>query len=79
MIFNKGEVLELKNEKKYIVIDSAVIDNETYFKVKTLSNDNNNLIGDYVYIRAHKKEDKIFVDDELKEEVILKLKVLFEN
>ena len=79
MIFTKGEMIELKNGKRYLILDSAIIDNNNYFKIKEINDESDALLGEYKYISAIKKEDKIFIDDSLKEDIILKLKVLLES
>ena len=65
MYFAKDEIIELNDNRKYLVLDTFLIDNNVYYKVQKVNNDENQMQDEPIYITANNKEGKIFIDENL--------------
>ena len=72
MFFAKNEIVELE-DKSYLVIDTAIEDNESYYLVQESDLENNVLIGEEKLIKAHKIESELYIEEITDEELINKL------
>ena len=63
MYFAKDEIIELKNGKKYLILDTAIIDNKSYYKI----------------ISAINNDGDLFIDEKLADAELQKLSELFEE
>jgi hypothetical protein len=78
MYFTKDEIIELNDHKRYLVLDTLILDDIVYYKIKELSQEET-LIGNNLYITTINKEGKIYINDKLSLEEIDKIKDLFES
>ncbi len=76
MYFAKNEIIELNDNEKYIVLDTAIIDEEAYYKIKKLNVDETDVEGEERFISATNDEGKIYINEDLTPEIISKLKEL---
>lgn len=79
MYFAKDEIIELKNGKKYLILDTAIIDNKSYYKIKEVNENLDKLIGDYKIISAINNDGDLFIDEKLADAELQKLSELFEE
>lgn len=79
MFFAKDEIIELDNNKKYLVLDTAIIDDKSYYKIKEVNDSLDKLIGDYLLISAENKNGNLFIEEKLTDDETLKLTELFES
>lgn len=77
MYFAKDEIIELNDNKKYLVIDTTIVDDIVYYKIKEILN--NILIGDFIYVTTINKDSKIYINDRLTSEELERVKEKFEN
>ncbi len=73
MYFAKDEIIELNNGEKYIVLDTAIIDNETYYKIQKINPEETKVEEDVKYISAKNIEGKIYINENITEDMIDKL------
>jgi hypothetical protein len=76
MYFAKNEIIELNDNEKYLVLDTAIIDEEAYYKIKKLNTDETDVEGEERFISATNDEGKIYINEDLTPEIISKLKEL---
>lgn len=76
MYFAKNEIIELSDKSKYLIIDTAYIDNEAYYKVEKIENDKHT--NEYTFITAKNDSGKLYVTDNIPKETIYKLKEICE-
>lgn len=76
MYFAKNEIIELNDNEKYLVLDTAIIDEEAYYKIKKLNIDETDVEGEERFISATNDEGKIYINEDLTPEIISKLKEL---
>ena len=79
MFFAKDEIIELEDNEKYLILDTAIIDNKSYYKIKQVNETLDKLIGDYKIISASSEGGVLSIDDDLNEEEKQKLSELFES
>lgn len=72
MYFARNEIIELNNNTKYLVVDTAYIDETSYYKVEKLSDDKHT--NEYLYIMATNNEGKLYINMNLSSDIIEKLK-----
>lgn len=72
MYFARNEIIELNDNSKYLVVDTAYIDEISYYKVEKLFDDNHT--NEYIYITATNKEGKLYINKNLSTDIIEKLK-----
>ena len=77
MYFTKDEIIELTDKKKYLVLDTAILDEKSYFKVKEVDENYENLIGDYKIITAVNDNGALYISEDIKPDELDKLKELF--
>ena len=79
MYFAKYEIIELNDNRKYLVLDSVVLDDKVYYKLREVNEDETDLIGSPIYINTVNEEGKIYINDKLESEELEKIKELFES
>lgn len=79
MYFEKNEIIELSDGKEYLILDTLLIDNKTYYKIQEVNENSDDLVGQYKYITADKQDETIYIDENIPNMVMPKLKELFEN
>ena len=77
MYFTKDEVIELNDNKKYLVLDTTIINDVVYYKIKEVENEN--VIGNELYITTEIKDGKIYINDKLSEELIKLIQEKFQS
>lgn len=76
MYFAKDEIIELNNGDKYIVLDTAIIDDETYYKIQKVNVEETQAIEEIKYIFAKNLEGKIYINENITEDMLNKLREL---
>ncbi len=79
MYFAKDEIIELNDNRKYLVLDTALLDNEIYYKVQQINNEETMKQDEPIYITANNKEGKIYINDNLTIEELTKIEELFKD
>jgi len=79
MYFAKDEIITLNDDKKYLVLDTTVLDDDVYYKIKEVNNDETETIGEEIYITTLNQEGRIYINDKLSLEEIEKVKENFES
>lgn len=73
MYFAKDEIIELNDNRKYLVLDTFLIDNKVYYKVQRINNDENQKEDEIIYLTAENKEGKILINENLTIEELNKI------
>ena len=60
MYFSKNEIIELNNGNKYLIVDTALLDDNAYYKIEKIEN-NNMTINSYAS-EIGKVEEKLVVN-----------------
>lgn len=76
MYFAKNEIIELSDERVYLVVDTALLDEKAYYKVELLEADDNRT-GIETFITAINDNGKLFVNDQIPKEIKEKLEEIF--
>lgn len=71
MYFTKNEIIELNDNSKYLVIDSAYIDNEAYYKVEKIADDKHT--NEFTFISAENDNGKLYITKKIPQEITYKL------
>lgn len=71
MYFTKNEIIELNDNSKYLVIDSAYIDNEAYYKVEKIADDKHT--NEFTFISAKNDNGKLYITKKITQEITYKL------
>lgn len=79
MYYSKDEMIELNNGKKYLVLDTVMLDENVYYKLKEVNGSEDGLIGDFIYVTTLNKEGKIYINEDISSEELEKIKILFES
>ena len=70
MYFTKNEIIELNDNSKYLVIDSAYIDNEAYYKVEKIADDKHT--NEFTFISAKNDSGKLYITMKIPQEITYK-------
>lgn len=73
MYFAKDEIIELNDNRKYLVLDTILLNNDIYYKVRKVNNEENQMQDETIYITAKNKEGKIFINENLTTEELSKI------
>ncbi len=79
MYFAKDEIIELNDNRKYLVLDTAIMEDEIYYKVQEINNEENMKTEAPIYITANNKEGKIYINDNLTIDELTKIEELFKD
>lgn len=79
MYFAKDEVIELNDNKKYLVLNAAIHEENVYYKVVEVNESKTTRIGDPIYMTTINKQGKIYINTRLTEEEKEFIKELFED
>ena len=77
MFFAKNEVIELEDQKNYLVLDTAIVDNEVYYKIQEVTESGDNVTGEKTIIIAVNQRGNLYVEDVLDKTKLKKLKESF--
>ena len=72
MYFARNEIIELNDSTKYLVVDTAYIDETSYYKVEKISD--NKHTNEYLYITATNNEGKLYINMNISSDIVEKLK-----
>lgn len=72
MYFARNEIIELNDSTKYLVVDTAYIDETSYYKVEKIYD--NKHTNEYLYITATNNEGKLYINMNLSSDIVEKLK-----
>lgn len=72
MYFARNEIIELNDSTKYLVVDTAYIDETSYYKVEKLFDSKHT--NEYIYITATNNEGKLYINMNLSSDIVEKLK-----
>ena len=78
MFFAKNEIIELE-DKKYLVLNSTIIESEIYYEVSETDLDENTIDEEKIYIQAIKDSGTLFIEEVKNSEIIEKLKETFKS
>ncbi len=76
MYFSKDEVIELNDKRKFLVLDTALIDDNAYFKICKLDEDDK-ITEEIEYISVKNDNGKLYINEHLKEEELAKITEFF--
>jgi len=77
MFFTKNEVVELDDEKKFVVIDVTLLNNEVYYQVQEVNSEGVNVVGEKKVIMAVNENSTLYIEDVMDENKLLSLKGIF--
>ena len=75
MFFSKNEVIELEDNKNYLILDTTMLDNEVFYQIQEVKN--NNVTGKKQIIKAVNDEGSLYIEDIITEEALIKLEEIF--
>lgn len=73
MFFAKNEIIELE-DKKYLVLNSTIIDNEPFFEVSEVDLEEETVSNEKIYIQAIKEFGALYIEEVKDFEIINKIK-----
>jgi len=79
MFFAKNEIIELDDKKNYFVLDAAIIDNEIFYQIQEVNEQEAELIGPKTIVLAVNDDGSLYIEDATDEEKLAKLKERFAN
>lgn len=77
MYFAKNEIIELNNHKKYLIVDTAILDDDVYYKIREYSDTSDP--NSFLYITTINREGKIYINSKISGDKLRKVKELFES
>lgn len=78
MFFAKKEIIELE-DKKYLVLNSTVIDNEVYYEVCEVNLEDDSIDDNKIYIQATKENSTLYIEEVKDEKIINSLRETLES
>lgn len=72
MYFAKNELIDLNDNTQYLILDTIYLNETTYYKVEKI--ENNSKTGIINYIKAINNEGKLYIDNNLDENIIEQIK-----
>ncbi len=79
MYFAKDEIIELSDNRKYLVLDTALFEENVYYKVQKLNIEETHMEDEPIYITACNREGKIYINDNLTIQELEKVEELFKD
>lgn len=77
MFFIKNEVIEINNEKSYLILDTTVIENEIFYQIQEVDEVQETVVGPKTMITTITEDGKLYIEDVVSEEKIMKLQEIF--
>lgn len=77
MYFAKDEIITLNDKKKYLILDTSLIDDNVYYKIREVNKQETEVIGKDLYITTINQDGKIYINDKLTLEAIEEIKESF--
>lgn len=78
MFFTKNEIIELE-DKKYLVLNSTIVDNEIYYEVSEANLEDNTLADNKIFIQAIKEYGTLYIEEVKNEKIINELNEIFKS
>lgn len=72
-----NKIITLGNGEKYLIIDKVMKDDNEYYYVAEVNDDETNIKDNYKIITTNKKDDNIFVEEVLGEDKLKDILPLF--
>ena len=79
MYFAKDEIIELNDNKKYLVLNAALRDDNVYYKVVEVNEEETERIGKPIYITTSNRQGRIYINNRLTAEETEEIKQYFED
>lgn len=70
MYFAKNEIIELANHQKYLITDLKEVNNEYYYQIKEI---NNNQSTTPRFVSAKMKDGKLYINYHINDEILNEL------
>ena len=77
MFFAKDEVIEINDEKSYLVLNTTIMDNEIFYQIGEIDETGINLVGTKSIILAVNDNGTLLIEDVTNPEVLTKLEEVF--
>lgn len=78
MFFAKNEIIELE-DKKYLVLNSSIVDNEIYYKVCEVNTEENTVDAKEIYIQAIKEYGTLYIEEVKDQKIIEELNKIMKS
>lgn len=76
MYFSKDEVIELNDKRKFLVLDTALIDDKAYFKINRLDEEENKT-EEIEYVSVKNDNGRLYINEHLKDSELAKITEFF--
>ena len=77
MFFIRNEVIELDDQKKYIILDITLLNSKVFYQIREVDSQTNNVLGEAKYITVINENSDLYVEEVHEEEKLSKLKTIF--
>ena len=77
MFFAKNEVIELEDQKNYLVLDTTIEENEVYYQIQEVDETGDNVTGDKTIIIAVNNRGNLYIEDVQDKGKLTKLNEIF--
>lgn len=71
MYFSKNELIELNDGTKYLILDTLILDDISYYKVEKIKD--NTHTNDILFITASNNEGKLYINKKIDSTILSKL------
>lgn len=78
MFFTKNEIIELE-DKKYLVLNTTILDNEIYYEVCEADLKENSVTDNKTYIQAVKEHGTLYIEEVINSKIITELDKIFKS
>ena len=75
MFFAKDEIIELDDQKKYLILEVIIFKDETYYQIQEVKA--NNLVGSKVIIKAINDNGNLYIEDLTEPEILNEIEKRF--
>lgn len=77
MYFSKDEIIEVKNNEKYLILDCTKISEKEYYKIRKIGTKMDELIGSSKYITVSKENGHLIIEELLEVPLIKEIEEKF--
>ena len=75
MFFTDDEVIELKNKKEYFVLNTTMLDDDVFYQIQEVKDDN--VIGNKIIIMAVNKKGNLTIDEVVDKKLLTTLNAIW--
>jgi len=75
MFFKDDEVIELKNKKEYFVLNTTMLDDDVFYQIQEVKDDN--VIGNKIIIMAVNKKGNLTIDEVVDKKLLTTLNAIW--